>query len=203
MAFRPQPSPWFSVPIAVTTTRCTPAFVFALLCTGCMRTATPTLTPVAVLLSPEQLAREGQSVCVPNPAADAVNALAFLRVHEPRTYQEAVFSVDPETLTALLIQTAQQAGWGIDSPRRELGGRWSVVLIHPYRWQDAYPQEYLARIAPTEAGAKIAVGEGNRYLPPELFPALQAHVRAHLVGQPVPSTEQQQSTVRISPARND
>jgi hypothetical protein len=171
----------------MTTTRYMPAFVFALLCAGCLRAATlawPVLTPVAVPLSPEQLAREGLAYPVDNPTARVVNFLAFLQVHEPYTYQEAVFSVDPETLTALLMQTARQAGWKINSPRRESGGRWSVVLIPPF-WRVGY----LARISPAGTGSKIAVGEGTRYLPPELFPALRAQVRAYLAGQPVPSAD--------------
>jgi hypothetical protein len=130
------------------------------------------------------LAREGLTYPVDNPSARIVNFLAFLQVHEPHTYQEAVFSVDPETLTALLMQTARQAGWKINSPRRESGERWSVVLIDTHRWR----VEYLARIAPVDAGSKIAVGEGTRYLPPQLFPALRDQVRAYLAGQPVSST---------------
>jgi len=170
----------------------------AVLLGGCMQAVMPRLEPLSLPLSLEQVQEEGQTEWRSNPCANLVNFLAFLRIHEPRKYELASFSVSPEQLAALLVETVkEQKQWRVYTLRKRQGSpAWQVPLTPP--WGGIGPAYYV-EIQSGEAGqgSRLRVGEGTFYLHPELFPALRTQVRAYLTGQGVPSKERQERSARI------
>jgi hypothetical protein len=151
------------------------ATLCALLLAGCTHHVTPHLDLPVSPLSAAQLEREGHLFRTDNPQGRVVNFLAFLRVREPATYDTAVFSVSPETLAALLIATAPQHGWQVQSEATSLWPHiWSVTLLSPR------PHEVMIQAGDNGQGSEIKVGDGTLYLPPMLFPPLRAAVIAYL-----------------------
>jgi len=91
----------------------------------------------------------------------------------------AHFSVTPEELAALLIETARQQGWGVEPSARPglERRRWTITLSAPggQTPRTVYIHEHDGRSA-------LWVGEREPWLPRALYPALRANVQAYLTG---------------------
>ena len=158
--------------------------LMGVLLAGCSQTIPPRLDPPPASLSAEQLAAEGRLQWYRNPLAGPSKVF---RQGNPWEYATAQFSVPPEQLTALILQTAKDTGWPVDdAPRKVSDGSWTVMIQDPRKPPQIFGfTAHLVRILSSSdgQGSQIEVGDGEFYFPLALFWALQSRVHTYLAGQ--------------------